>query len=47
MKTSMLVASAVAVAISASSVFAADLKYAPGEDKRFNWKSYDDLKKPI
>ncbi|NUW75700.1 carbohydrate ABC transporter substrate-binding protein [Vibrio mediterranei] len=43
MKTSLL-ASAVALAVSASSAFAADLKFAPGEDARFNWQSYEELK---
>ncbi|GMQ48359.1 ABC transporter substrate-binding protein [Vibrio sp. 10N] len=43
MKTSLL-ASAIAVTISTSAVFAADLKFAPGEDARFNWQSYEALK---
>ncbi|MEH0664711.1 carbohydrate ABC transporter substrate-binding protein [Vibrio scophthalmi] len=43
MKTSLL-AGAIAVAISATSAFAAELKYAPGEDARFNWQSYEALK---
>lgn len=43
MKTSLL-AGAIAVAISATSAFAAELKYAPGEDVRFNWQSYEALK---
>ncbi|WP_239670961.1 extracellular solute-binding protein [Vibrio variabilis] len=43
MKTSLL-ASAIAVTLSTSAVFAADLKFAPGEDARFNWQSYEALK---
>ncbi|WED24797.1 ABC transporter substrate-binding protein [Vibrio sp. JC009] len=39
-----LLTSAIALAIS-SNAFAADLKYAPGEDDRFNWASYEMLKK--
>ncbi|NOI66873.1 ABC transporter substrate-binding protein [Vibrio sp. 99-8-1] len=44
MKTT-LVTSAVALAILSSSAMAADLKYTPGEDNRFNWPSYEALKK--
>lgn len=40
-----LLTSAIALAISSTSAFAADLKYAPGEDSRFNWDSYEMLKK--
>lgn len=43
MKTTLLT-SAVAAAIISSSAMAADLKYAPGEDSRFNWQSYEALK---
>jgi alpha-glucoside transport system substrate-binding protein len=43
MKTSLL-AGAVALAISTSTAFAADLKYTPGDDDRFNWQSYEELK---
>lgn len=41
---STLLASAIALAVSTSSAFAADLKFAPGEDSRFNWQSYEQLK---
>ncbi len=44
MKTS-LITSAVALAILSSSAISADLKYKPGEDNRFNWPSYEYLKK--
>lgn len=44
MKTTLLM-SAVALAILSSSAMAADLKYAPGDDSRFSWSSYDYLKK--
>ncbi len=44
MKTTLLT-SAVALAIFSSSAMSADLKYAPGEDNRFNWASYEYLKK--
>ncbi len=44
MKTTLLM-SAVALAILSSSAMAADLKYAPGDDGRFSWSSYDYLKK--
>lgn len=44
MKTSLLT-SAVAIAILSSSAAAADLKFQPGEDNRFNWPSYEYLKK--
>ncbi|WP_375748640.1 ABC transporter substrate-binding protein [Vibrio sp. HN007] len=40
-----LLTSAIALAISSTSALAADLKYAPGEDSRFNWDSYEMLKK--
>jgi len=40
-----LLTSAIAVAIFSSSVMAASLKYAPGDDNRFNWPSYEYLKK--
>ncbi|MFA0439894.1 alpha-glucoside ABC transporter substrate-binding protein [Vibrio sp. 10N.286.49.C2] len=43
MKTSLL-AGAIAVAISASSAFAADLKFTPGDDDRFSWQNYEELK---
>ncbi|PWI33226.1 alpha-glucoside ABC transporter substrate-binding protein [Vibrio albus] len=44
MKTSLLT-SAVALAILSSSAAAAELKFKPGEDNRFNWPSYEYLKK--
>jgi len=44
MKTS-LVASTIALTLYASSAFAAELKYAPGQDDRFNWQSFEQLKK--
>lgn len=44
MKTSLLT-SAVALAILSSSAAAADLKFEPGKDNRFNWPSYEYLKK--
>ncbi len=44
MKTTLL-ASAVALAVSATSSFAADLKFKPGADDTFNWQSYEELQK--
>ena len=43
----LLLTAAVAAGLACGSVFAAegDLKFAPGEDKRFNWESYEALKK--
>ncbi len=35
---------ALAAAIGAGPAFAQDLKFAPGEDAKFDWKSYDDFK---
>jgi alpha-glucoside transport system substrate-binding protein len=43
MKTTLL-ASTIALAISATSTFAADLTFTPGEDSRFNWQSFEALK---
>jgi alpha-glucoside transport system substrate-binding protein len=43
MKKSFLMGVAVA-ALLAGGASAADLKFAPGEDAKFNWKSYDDFK---
>ncbi|KJY81849.1 alpha-glucoside ABC transporter substrate-binding protein [Vibrio galatheae] len=43
MKTTLL-ASTIAVAILSLPTLAADLKYAPGDDARFNWQSYEALK---
>lgn len=42
-----LLTAAIAVSLASGSVMAAgpDLKFAPGEDKRFNWDSYEALKK--
>lgn len=34
-----------AAALAAGSAAAADLKFAPGEDSKFNWASYEELKK--
>lgn len=34
-----------AAALAAGSTAAADLKFAPGEDSKFNWASYEELKK--
>lgn len=43
MRTSLL-AALVALAIPTTSALAADLKYAPGKDPKFNWQSYEALK---
>ena len=43
MKKSLL-SVAVALTLSANAVHAADLLFAPGEDARFSWSSYDALK---
>lgn len=43
MKKRFLMSAAV-VLMMAGGVSAADLKFAPGQDSRFNWKSYDDFK---
>ena len=43
MKTTLL-ASSIAVAVLSLPTIAADLKYTPGEDARFNWQSYEALK---
>lgn len=37
-------ATTAAMAIFMNSAMAADLKFAPGEDAKFNWKSYEDFK---
>ncbi len=42
---STLLSTAVALAVASTSSFAADLKFAPGEDDRFNWQSYEELQK--
>ena len=39
-----LLAGAAALALIAGGAFAQDLKFAPGEDARFNWASFDALK---
>lgn len=44
MKTLTLLASALTLSVAASSSLAADLKYKPGADDRFDWKSYEALK---
>lgn len=43
----LLLTTAIAAGLACGSVLAAesDLKFAPGEDKRFNWDSYEALKK--
>lgn len=43
MKTSFFMSFALA-AVMATAVSAADLKFQPGQDAKFNWKSYDDFK---
>ncbi len=43
MRTSLL-AALVALAIPTTSALAADLKYTPGKDPKFNWQSYEALK---
>lgn len=43
MKVSLL-AGAAALALFAAPSFAQDLMFKPGEDSRFNWKSYEDFK---
>lgn len=39
-----LLAGAIAFAISSTASYAADLKYAPGADDKFNWQSFEQLK---
>ncbi|CUX33028.1 ABC transporter substrate-binding protein [Agrobacterium genomosp. 13] len=39
-----LLATAAAIALLSGAAFAADLKFAPGGDAKFNWKSYEDFK---
>jgi alpha-glucoside transport system substrate-binding protein len=41
---SVLLASVAVFSMVFTSVQAADLKFAPGQDAKFNWKSYDDFK---
>ncbi|WP_137132499.1 ABC transporter substrate-binding protein [Rhizobium sp. FY34] len=40
----LLLAGVAALCLVATSGFAADLKFAPGADAKFNWKSYEDFK---
>jgi alpha-glucoside transport system substrate-binding protein len=40
----LLLASVAAFCLSATAGVAADLKFAPGTDAKFNWKSYEDFK---
>lgn len=44
---SRLFASAAALALVSGGAFAQDLKYAPGEDAKFNWASYEALKQDL
>ncbi|MBP2563925.1 ABC transporter substrate-binding protein [Agrobacterium tumefaciens] len=39
-----LLATAAVMALLSGAAFAADLKFAPGGDAKFNWKSYEDFK---
>ncbi len=39
-----LLATAASIVLLSGSAFAADLKFAPGQDAKFNWKSYEDFK---
>ncbi len=39
-----LLATAASIVLLSGSAFAADLKFAPGADAKFNWKSYEDFK---
>ncbi len=41
---SVLLASVAVFSMAFTSVQAADLKFAPGQDAKFNWKSYDEFK---
>jgi alpha-glucoside transport system substrate-binding protein len=41
---SVLMASVAVFSMAFTSVQAADLKFAPGQDAKFNWKSYEDFK---
>ena len=43
MKKTFLMTAA-AIAILAGAAHAAELKFAPGEDSKFNWQSYEDFK---
>lgn len=39
-----LLATAASMVLLSGAAFAADLKFAPGQDAKFNWKSYEDFK---
>lgn len=41
----LLLAGVAALCLGVTGVAAADLKFAPGADSKFNWKSYEDFKK--
>ncbi|WP_367718201.1 ABC transporter substrate-binding protein [Nitratireductor sp. GISD-1A_MAKvit] len=43
MKTPMIIG-ALALSLAGTTVHAADLKFTPGEDARFNWQSFEDFK---
>lgn len=40
----LLLMTVAAAALAAGTAMAADLKFQPGQDSKFNWKSYDDFK---
>ncbi|MFT4003805.1 MAG: ABC transporter substrate-binding protein, partial [Rhizobium sp.] len=40
----MFLMTVAAAALAAGTAMAADLKFQPGQDSKFNWKSYDDFK---
>lgn len=40
----ILLATAASIVLLSGSAFAVDLKFAPGQDAKFNWKSYEDFK---
>ncbi len=41
----LLLAGVAALCLGVTGAAAADLKFAPGSDAKFNWKSYEDFKK--
>ena len=45
--TKLLRTGVAALALLAGGASAADLKFPPGEDTKFNWASYDSLKPPM
>ncbi len=45
--TSKFLASAAAIALLSGAAAAQDLKFAPGEDSRFNWDSYESFKQDL